>query len=474
MATSNPYYAIYTNQYWPADSDGTTRITYTFSSAQGNGNDAGGLPTSAFTGTQQAAMREAFLAFERIAKVDFIETTATQAGLADIALRQYNYDDGLTLGHVSRLPGSNTNVLIDFGMHLGFSPYEANNGHFTTLLHEAGHTLGLAHPHDTSYGSDILVSALDDERATVMSYNNYSNSTGYVFYVQTPQLYDIAVLQDVYGANTAYNRGNTVYNLASPDYRKYAGTIWDGGGTDTYDARSIGSNVTLDLREGLENITFFNTFGAASSGAYSNLTYIWAAFGSNIENAYGGSGHDKIYGNDFANSLIGYAGNDTIIGYNGNDAVNGHSGSDTLNGHSGNDTLRGGAENDVLRGGADNDTVRGDKGNDTVHGDKGSDVVDGGAGRDALFGGEDADRFVFTSLTDSSDAARDSIRDFSSVDVIDLSRFSFTGIASGTASGSVLGYAASGGKTIVEAADSSFSFELSGSFSLTSADFDFG
>lgn len=527
VVTSNPYYAIYTNREWPADADGVTRISYTFSSANGNGDDAGGMPTYAFSTSQQAAMREAFLTLERVAKIDFIETAATQPGFADLALRQFDYDDSTTLGHVSRLPGINTDVLIDVGMRLGFDPNNANNGHFTTLIHEAGHALGLAHTHEATYGSDVLLSSLDDERASVMTYNNYRNATGYVFYVQTPQLYDIAVLQDKYGVNTAYNSGNTTYDLSSLAYSKYAGTVWDGGGTDTYDARGIDSNVTLDLREGLNYVTTFNTFGASSSGNYSNITYIWTAFGANIEKANGGSGHDMIYGNDLANTLIGYGGSDTIIAYNGNDMVNGHSGNDNVNGHSGNDVLRGGAGNDTVRGGADNDTLRGDLGNDVVrgdrgndavygdngndyvnghegadtarggadsdtvrggpdndyvygdagndivYGDKGSDAIDGGAGRDSLLGGTGADRFVFYNLADSTDSARDKIVDFSADDIIDLSRFAFTGIAEGVSNGSVLGFSVSGGYTIVEAADSSFSFELIGNIALSNADFDF-
>lgn len=529
MATSNPYDAIYTSRGWAADVDGVTRITYTFSSPGGNGNDLDGASTSAFNSTQQVAVRAAMLAIERVAKVDFIETNVGEAGVADVAFRQFDYDDPYTLGHVSSLPGASTEIPIDFGMRRGFDPNAANNGSFSTLIHELGHVLGLAHPHEADYGSEILVSSLDDERATVMSYDAYSNSTGYVLYVETPQIYDIAVLQDKYGVKTSHNSGNTTYDLSSATYRKYAGTVWDAGGRDTYDAHNISSSITIDLREGMNNITSFNTFGAnTTSGIYSNLTYIWTAFGSNIENAYGGSAHDTIYGNDLANTLIGYAGNDTIIAYENHDSVNGHYGNDQLNGHSGNDTLRGGAGNDVVRGGADNDTLRGDLGNDTVRGDKGNDItygdggadyvnghegndtvrggegadtvrggsendrvygdagndivygdrgtdaLDGGSGRDIMYGGEGADSFVFYNLSDSTDAARDVIGDFSAEDIIDLSRFSFTGIQQGEAMAAVLGYEVVSGRTIVEAADSTFSFELVGSFNLTNADFDFG
>lgn len=530
MVTSNPYDAINTNRQWPADSDGVTRITYTFNSAEGNGNDLGGVTTNAFSSTQQASARLAFQSLENVAKIDFQDNFATSSGGADIALRQFTYDDKFTLGHVSRLPGINTDVSIDLGMRLGFDANDLRYGDATTLIHELGHALGLAHPHDAIYGSEILVDALDDERATVMTYNNYQNSTGYVFYVQTPQLYDIAVLQAKYGANTSFNSGNTTYDLSNPDFVKYAGTTWDGGGVDTYDARGLNANVTIDLREGIDNITSFNTFGPASTGFYSNLTYIWNAFGANIENAYGGSSADTLHGNDLANSLIGYGGDDTIIAYLGDDYVNGHSGNDNVNGHSGNDVLRGGAGNDTVRGGADNDVLRGDKGNDTVRGDKGDDVVlgddgtdyvnghegndtvrggagndvvrggsendvvigdagndivdgdkgndtiDGGAGRDVLLGSEGSDTFVFFNRNDSVDAARDVIGDFTAQDMIDVSNLGYSGVQSGAASGSVLGFVFDSliGRTVVEAAGSDFAFELVGDIALTNTDFDFG
>ncbi|MCH2547940.1 MAG: hypothetical protein MK052_10080, partial [Alphaproteobacteria bacterium] len=87
MVTTNPFTAIYTPFQWPASSDGTTRITYSFNSVDGNGNDDG-VATAAFTASQSAAAREAFIAMERVANVDFMESGASGVGGADIALRQ--------------------------------------------------------------------------------------------------------------------------------------------------------------------------------------------------------------------------------------------------------------------------------------------------------------------------------------------------------------------------------------------------
>ena len=62
-----------------------------------------------------------------------------------------------------------------------------------------------------------------------------------------------------------------------------------------------------------------------------------------IENAEGGSGHDKITGNTLDNKLWGLSGNDTIIGGGGDDFIYGGDGNDslTMNGQ-GNTTLQGG------------------------------------------------------------------------------------------------------------------------------------
>ena len=71
----------------------------------------------------------------------------------------------------------------------------------------------------------------------------------------------------------------------------------------------------------------------------------------------------------------------------------------------GDDTISTGAGADRIRGGAGADALSGLAGNDTLSGGNGNDVLTGGAGRDTLGGGNDADDFVFLSVTDSSPSA---------------------------------------------------------------------
>ena len=69
-----------------------------------------------------------------------------------------------------------------------------------------------------------------------------------------------------------------------------------------------------------------------------------------IENAEGGSGHDKITGNNLSNQLWGLAGNDTMIGGGGDDFIYGGDGNDmlTMNGQ-GNTTFQGGDGSDQFK-----------------------------------------------------------------------------------------------------------------------------
>ena len=76
----------------------------------------------------------------------------------------------------------------------------------------------------------------------------------------------------------------------------------------------------------------------------------------------------------------------------------------------------------IIAGGAGYDTIYGGVGNDTLGGGTGADSMTGGAGVDRLTGGGDADRFVYSATSQSTNAAFDTITDFSQAqgDKIDL------------------------------------------------------
>lgn len=95
----------------------------------------------------------------------------------------------------------------------------------------------------------------------------------------------------------------------------------------------------------------------------------------------------------------------------------------TLDGGDGNDKLTGARGLFTLDGGDGKDKLNGGKLADTLKGGAGKDKLTGGLGQDVLSGGGDGDRFIFTTLGDSTVDKPDKVRDFSQAqgDLIDLS-----------------------------------------------------
>ena len=139
-----------------------------------------------------------------------------------------------------------------------------------TLLHEAGHSLGLSHPgaYNAAPGLSITYGAnaeyAQDTRAySVMSYFNASslgarhfdfNISGTV-YSGVPLIHDIAAIQRMYGADMTTRTGDTVYGFNSNagrdsyDFTKTPApimAIWDAGGNDTIDASGYATRQVID------------------------------------------------------------------------------------------------------------------------------------------------------------------------------------------------------------------------------------
>ncbi|SHL22878.1 M10 family metallopeptidase C-terminal domain-containing protein [Roseibium suaedae] len=215
---------------------------------------------------------------------------------------------------------------------------------YITLIHEFGHGMGLAHPHDTGGSSSIMsgVTAsfgdygdfdLNQGVYTAMSYNDgwqtapHGASPSYSYgYEGTMMALDIAVLQDKYGANTTFASGNNTYVLpGSNGVGTYYSSIWDTGGND--EISYTGSlDVTIDLRPATLNYEVGGGgFISYASGIHGGYTI---AQGVVIEFATSGSGNDTLVGNAANNVLRGNGGNDTLTGNRGNDKIYGGTGSD--------------------------------------------------------------------------------------------------------------------------------------------------
>ncbi|WP_198045963.1 M10 family metallopeptidase C-terminal domain-containing protein [Novosphingobium aquimarinum] len=217
---------------------------------------------------------------------------------------------------------------------------------YAVVLHEFGHAHGLAHPHDTGGGSDIMLGVagsaslgiydLNQGVYTVMSYNDgwETNPDGpQAFTLATIgygwsgslSAFDIAQLQDRYGVHE-YATGDDTYVIRDENAPgTYFSTIWDTGGTDeivyegSADARIDLLAATLDYSPTGGGVVSF------ASGIYGGFTI---ANGVVIENASGGSGNDVLIGNAVSNVLDGGAGDDILIGRDGDDILIGGLGND--------------------------------------------------------------------------------------------------------------------------------------------------
>jgi len=338
-----------------------------------------------------------------------------------------------------------------------------------TMLHELGHSLGLKHGQETTvFGA--MPTNLDSMEFSVMTYRSYIGSplTGYTNeqfgYAQTYMMYDIAALQYMYGADFSTNSGNTTYTwnplngntvingtaAITPGGNRIFLTIWDGGGTDTYDLSAYSSNLTVDLSPGghstfsTTQLADLNQFAAGfeARGNVFNALLFQGNTASLIENAIGGSGNDLMTGNQGANVLTGNGGNDTLNGLTGTDTLYGGTGNDLLidddainfdamyggsgidtadfsgNGFTdnriiydlstqtvsvvnpaGNTQVINGVENLITSNAAE--TLIGDDADNTFTANGGADFLVGGGGADTLYGGDANDTIEGGFVTDA-------------------------------------------------------------------------
>jgi serralysin len=336
---------------------------------------------------EKAAFEEAFGVYQDVADLVFVEVATREE--ADFKIITYNGTPGAGASLLGRMSAPNTDNEGQAEFNSGdvrWSQEGLQKGgfYFPTLVHELGHGLGMAHPHDDGGHSSVMRGAgtgttdvigggygdfdLSQQVHTVMSYNDGWATSPYgqarsggltgtevdhFGWVASLSPLDIAVIQDKYGVNEEVRTGNDVYELKDVNAPgTYYASIWDAGGTD--EIRYSGArDASIDLRPATL---------AYEEGGGGRVSYAWGVYGGftiangvTIENATTGTGNDKLTGNDSANRLASGAGSDTLVGNGGNDTLIGGAGKDYLTGGSGADSFAFSAGDSAL--GADRDIV---------------------------------------------------------------------------------------------------------------------
>lgn len=258
-------------------------------------------------------------------------------------------------------PNSSSDIVLNLN---GFGPSGlANDGTlnsssfgFHTLMHEIGHSIGLAHPHSSiingkaivtaEYGATInvgfdklgfkIVTANDmnKEYFTIMSYDDLTPAGAPNTFAQTPMILDVIALQGAYGEGigTTGSIDNTITPGGSGGVSAYR-TYFDTGGLDSVNLQNYQSGAYMHMGTTISGASHLVSVSMSladqkimsAGGDPISLRWYYGEF----ENASGSEKADVIIGNSLDNSIFGGAGNDRLTGGAGNDSLDGGSGQDT-------------------------------------------------------------------------------------------------------------------------------------------------
>ncbi|MBA3527520.1 MAG: hypothetical protein H0T82_11480, partial [Sphingomonas sp.] len=243
FANANPLDSIDWGTRLPSNT-----VTVYFATA---GETFAGVTSLGWTAYEIEQAMEALQTFADVSNLTFLITNNAAAATFRLVTTQTDQPVGYFYA-----PGTiNAGVGLFETDYVGWNTaggLEPGGSGFAWLIHEFGHGLGLAHPHDNGGDSQTMLGVHSSQGSygvfdlnqgvyTTMSYNlgwamhpDGSSSGSLTFGRQAgPGALDIALIQEKYGASV-HNAGDTIYTLPTTNA---AGTfwsvIWDTGGTDT-------------------------------------------------------------------------------------------------------------------------------------------------------------------------------------------------------------------------------------------------
>ncbi len=187
---------------------------------------------SAFTEAQKTAVRQMMTLWDDLIAPSFVESTGSP-NTADIKFSNtttdISYAHAYYPGQVNdeassydKIEGSVwLNPAYNSGVNNLVTPTSGIYG-YMAIMHEIGHAIGLDHGGNYNGGSPQYGNTStgwlyteDSRQFTIMSYFNAS-ATGANWagkYAQTPMVYDILAIQQIYGADYTTRAGDTVYGF---------------------------------------------------------------------------------------------------------------------------------------------------------------------------------------------------------------------------------------------------------------------
>ena len=326
-------------------------------SGPGQYPDPGGAPfnhLTQLTAQQQSVIQYALSLVSSYTDLTFTQITETTSQHADLRFADsfapptsYSFDPGSELVSGDAFYGPSAQGVPSMGSYAA-----------TSLIHELGHTLGLAHGEPTGGGGSLaggdgvygsLPANQQDVEYSVMNYPTYIGgpltwgSAGQGSLPQTYMMDDIAALQYMYGANFGNAGVGVAYSWNATTGQEFINgvgqplpalnqngvgnifmTVWTGGADSTFNLSNFNDNAHLDMRPG-EYMEFSTAQLAALNGnpqlpsapypaqgnVYNALLY-QGNTSSEINNLITGNGDDTVIGNDLYNTITLGSGTDNV------------------------------------------------------------------------------------------------------------------------------------------------------------------